>query len=1105
MARLYLKDSDSVWAYAYDCAMDKPFDTRSVIANEADRLVADTWKIGPNYYHYNGMITVASDTGNVWVYTGANGNVSQVVDASYWKQIGGGAISNIADGTYDYSIQTANEANTAVKNSRSIALGSGMIVDALKSFGFGTDYIKVTLTPTGTSQHYIMEVSSSSITNMLRYNASTLFGVSILTYTAARTKVASIEGAELNADYSLEVTLDEDLGISAATNYSIPNEVFSGAAASISMGANTLIGGQSQVVLGTANFSDSSTSALIGVGNSAIGQRNFGYGMGNTMAAVGDSQLPLDNMALGHYNLIRKRAIYDSRASYALGYNNMVYTRGVALGYSNQLKDDSTSATAQSQFAFGEGNVVNGNYSFALGYNLNTTQNGEYALGRYNVSRAATESVSGTLFTIGIGTDSTRKNLLEFTNDTKIYLYGIGSYNGTNVGSSGVKDLATVISEAGGGDCYITESSNGGYYLPNAVTTSSPTVKQYGFSCGYQNTVDGDYGFACGASNTAGWGSLVTGSYNSASNSDGVTATIVGGSSNTLDGNQNCIVVGMYNSASGDESAVFGNHNQSTQSYELVTGRFNLSNSNSTMGNTAFTIGGGTSASARKNLFEVRTTGSVFINGMGNYDGTNGNNSATFSLIDSVPCLRGSGFRSGIATSATNYGWAFGGGCTVTGGAAVAFGNNTTVGGQYSLVQGTGSTVNGQYSIVNGSSQTVAGNYNIVNGQSNTVNATNSLNIGSGNTTSGSYNTTVGSNNENRGSNCAFFGSHIDSINSSPSYCFATGTYNMVYGYYNTAIGYYTYVGAEYDDDDDVVSYSIQGAFAAGYQLRNLANYSACFGNANRIGAYGSGNFVAGDSNTISNGASSSSGTTTYSAIFGHNNTITSGSCLTVTGNTNSVATSSNTSIEGYSNSATGSSHCHIEGSSNTISSKSNAHVEGIGNTATTNACHVEGTYSYTDTSMIHVTGVGTSSSNKLNAFAIGTDGKVYIKGVGGYTGQSSSGATDLATALSSVGGESFVTHTSATLSIDTSTITGNTYYDCTTALTSLSVTHTTASPYEVTIHFTAGTGFAKSFTPTSFKVLGLAAAFEIVDGKEYELSIKNDIFVLSDINTVTA
>jgi len=79
---------------------------------------------------------------------------------------------------------------------------------------------------------------------------------------------------------------------------------------------------------------------------------------------------------------------------------------------------------------------------------------------------------------------------------------------------------------------------------------------------------------------------------------------------------------------------------------------------------------------------------------------------------------------------------------------------------------------------------------------------------------------------------------------------------------------------------------------------------------------------------------------------------------------------------EGYNTKADGD-NSHSEGKE-TVASGNNSHAEGFGTIAQNNAMHVEGMFNLAiSPDTIHETGIGTSDTNRKNAFEIYTDGKV--------------------------------------------------------------------------------------------------------------------------------
>ena len=167
--------------------------------------------------------------------------------------------------------------------------------------------------------------------------------------------------------------------------------------------------------------------------NTVTGANGFAFGAmnrisGNESAGLGsiNKVSGLGSIGIGDTNTIA------GTNSYAIGHNNDLPSsdrNNLAIGYDNQVPQGANNVL------LGKGLIGANSSNFFLG------------LGKYNhVPDAIKDNV---LFTLGCGTDANNKaNLAYGTNDGKLYIKGVGGYNGTNGGQSGVKDLATVINEA---------------------------------------------------------------------------------------------------------------------------------------------------------------------------------------------------------------------------------------------------------------------------------------------------------------------------------------------------------------------------------------------------------------------------------------------------------------------------------------------------------------------------------------------------------------------------------------------------------------------------------------------------------------------------------
>ena len=121
--------------------------------------------------------------------------------------------------------------------------------------------------------------------------------------------------------------------------------------------------------------------------------------------------------------------------------------------------------------------------------------------------------------------------------------------------------------------------------------------RSYSFAFGYDNKIQGGHSYAIGYNNNIGSG--------------------------TVNSKDNSFLIGYYNTCSinGDSRGnyIFGNYCTVTKSDEFALGKYNASNNGSTDADkTFFSIGNGTSTSARHNAFEIRQNGDIYCS-----DGTN--------------------------------------------------------------------------------------------------------------------------------------------------------------------------------------------------------------------------------------------------------------------------------------------------------------------------------------------------------------------------------------------------------------------------------------------------------------------------------------------------
>ena len=148
---------------------------------------------------------------------------------------------------------------------------------------------------------------------------------------------------------------------------------------SVNSASTNTAAGASSIALGAGNAANGAHAAAIGYANSVEGDNSAAIGAGNAVSGT---------------------------HSGALGYNNVI-------------------GEVSNGFALGSSHDVQGGSSVAVGYALQTTNNGELAAGLWNSSTTSTDSSERTLMSVGNGSDDdNRKNALELKHSGDLYVAG---------------------------------------------------------------------------------------------------------------------------------------------------------------------------------------------------------------------------------------------------------------------------------------------------------------------------------------------------------------------------------------------------------------------------------------------------------------------------------------------------------------------------------------------------------------------------------------------------------------------------------------------------------------------------------------------------------
>ena len=109
---------------------------------------------------------------------------------------------------------------------------------------------------------------------------------------------------------------------------------------------------------------------------------------------------------------------------------------------------------------------------------------------------------------------------------------------------------------------------------------------------------------------------------------------------------------------------------------------------------------------------------------------------------------------------------------------------------------------------------------------------------------------------------------------------------------------------------------------------------------------------------------------------------------------------------------------------------------------------------------------------------------------------------------LEDIVADSFVTKADTAIDLDITNLTKPVYYDYSNEVSSLAI-KLAALPFEVTLKFKVSSSITTATLPMTFTgstpyVIGDKLDFEALKGETYELSIRNGIMTLGDVQTLT-
>ena len=550
---------------------------------------------------------------------------------------------------------------------------------------------------------------------------------------------------------------------------------------------------------------------------------------------------------------------------------------------------------------------------------------------------------------------------------------------------------------------------------------------------------------AVNASTASGANSVAIGDHASSTSSGCITlgdwTTASGNSSVAIGRNanvngQNSASLGHYSSASGISAVAIGHYAQTLHSDEIALGMANKSTGTGTSDQTThFTVGNGTGINARSNAIELKDNSDLYIYGIGGFDGTNAGTSGVQTLQTVIANAGGGGtsYTAGQAIDITN------GAISVDYGNGLGLGTNGELQVEWSegptQLAGSGLSANTQTGQLDVDFTSVQGKLTAGSGitiSGNTISATGGGGGGSCLWTSGTGQNSLvspGAGASSQGSDADGVGAIVigDESNANGDYSFAHGQGSMADGDYSAA----------FVNSNSTGDYS----FAAGSGADAQADYSVALGGGivvsdnsdpeNPIDALRG--VAIGEGATVNGvcGLAFMGGTATgeYSVAIGESanaNEMYSTALIGSTASGNySFAASSGIANAHYSTALSGAEAfgegAFAAGQGNKAYGYGAAALGYMAQTysqangtdvSDPNAGEVAlGRYNYSEQGIVFTVGCGyldkTDPNNPVdvrqNAVAIDSDGKIFLKGLGGYTGTSTSGCTDLATFLSNL------------------------------------------------------------------------------------------------------
>lgn len=225
-------------------------------------------------------------------------------------------------------------------------------------------------------------------------------------------------------------------------------------------GSLSAASGDYSAAFGTGTWAQGDNSFVSGTANTAQGQRAFiGGGINNVASGRNSAVLGGDGGHAVGENTVAISGGYAGPGNGAIAIHGTASALGSVSINGTSEANTSTAIQGGHTYSTASGSVAiigetDGQYSVALGKGTHAWNENEVATGSYNKTYQSQTASIATSFTVGNGASGAPSNALEIKKNSDVYLVGVGGYDGTNAGASGVITLQDAINNGGGGQSY---------------------------------------------------------------------------------------------------------------------------------------------------------------------------------------------------------------------------------------------------------------------------------------------------------------------------------------------------------------------------------------------------------------------------------------------------------------------------------------------------------------------------------------------------------------------------------------------------------------------------------------------------------------------------